>query len=276
MNKKILLMITGSLMLLLASGIAALWMLWTSWEESHHLAQVNRELRASLEASRVRLDNFCDYPAQVLCPTEEKNRIPSSPSLADTMTAPLLPEPSLRKEESSSLPAAYTPPTESHTLPEAPEIQKQNTISDIPQGSEHTPSTSDEAMHHASQESPAAPITVSPLISPEKKAQKESPSNPQRTWITIHKGDALVFRIAGAGDHLQASAAVQSEPLRCEVTMQGLWNVFDRNSVRTPLVTGMRRSFKDDLTVLDFFLNAEPKLCSVQQEDPRTIAITVQ
>ena len=67
MNKLLTTLIAASLAaLLLAVGCGA-WLFWQSWEEGRRLERENRELMASLEASRIRLDNFCEYPMDALC-----------------------------------------------------------------------------------------------------------------------------------------------------------------------------------------------------------------
>ena len=55
---RLTLLITGSLTALILAGCSGLWLLWQSWETGRELEQKNYELLASLEASRIRLENF--------------------------------------------------------------------------------------------------------------------------------------------------------------------------------------------------------------------------
>ena len=67
MNKPFQYLIIGSIAALLCAIVGALWLVWHSLQESRTLERQNRELQASLEASRIRVENFCEYPADVLC-----------------------------------------------------------------------------------------------------------------------------------------------------------------------------------------------------------------
>ncbi len=67
MNRPFQYLIIGSIAALLCAIVGALWLVWHSLQESRTLERQNRELQASLEASRIRVENFCEYPADVLC-----------------------------------------------------------------------------------------------------------------------------------------------------------------------------------------------------------------
>lgn len=94
MNKGYKGIILASLAALSVAGAGTVWLLWQSWEEGLRLERQNRELRASLEASRIRLENFCEYPAEALCPADGSTagRPVSSESLLEVMS-PDLPSP---------------------------------------------------------------------------------------------------------------------------------------------------------------------------------------
>lgn len=67
MNRPFRILIAGSLAALLCAILGALWLVWHSLQESRQLERQNRELQASLEASRIRVENFCEYPVDALC-----------------------------------------------------------------------------------------------------------------------------------------------------------------------------------------------------------------
>lgn len=59
-------------------------------EESRALERHNRELQASLEASRIRVSNFCEYPQDVLCRVDERSGLVAGAmpgDLADAMNS---------------------------------------------------------------------------------------------------------------------------------------------------------------------------------------------
>ncbi|MBP3730135.1 MAG: hypothetical protein J6I40_01530, partial [Mailhella sp.] len=97
--------------LLLASGTALVLLLCQSWEDGKRLELQNRELQASLEASRVRIENFCDYPAEAICPVDTTyGSSPQRPAVASEMNPEAsgsysLPEPQSRAEDQNSVPA---------------------------------------------------------------------------------------------------------------------------------------------------------------------------
>ncbi|MBR3880811.1 MAG: hypothetical protein IKJ34_04370 [Mailhella sp.] len=72
MNKTFHYLIAGSMAALLCAGGGGLWLVWQSIAQNHSLEQKNRELQASLEASRIRIENFCEYPVEALCRIDEK------------------------------------------------------------------------------------------------------------------------------------------------------------------------------------------------------------
>lgn len=80
MNKPFQYLIAGSAAALLCAIAGAMWLVWHSLEESRALERKNRELQASLEASRIRVENFCEYPADVLCKVD-----PRTGSMAEMM-----------------------------------------------------------------------------------------------------------------------------------------------------------------------------------------------
>lgn len=87
MNKLFQYVLIGSLAALICALGGGLWLIWQTLDESRELERQNRELQASLEASRIRVENFCEYPADVLCRVDERTG-----SVAVLMEAQLAPE----------------------------------------------------------------------------------------------------------------------------------------------------------------------------------------
>ena len=73
MNNTFRYLVYASLASLLAAMLGGLWLVWHSIGESRELERRNRELQASLEASRIRVENFCEYPSDVLCRVDERS-----------------------------------------------------------------------------------------------------------------------------------------------------------------------------------------------------------
>ena len=73
MNKINQYLVPASLAALLFALLGGLWLVWQTIEESRALERHNRELQASLEASRIRVANFCEYPTDVLCRMDERS-----------------------------------------------------------------------------------------------------------------------------------------------------------------------------------------------------------
>ena len=73
MNKINQYLVPASLAALVFALLGGLWLVWQTIEESRALERHNRELQASLEASRIRVANFCEYPTDVLCRTDERS-----------------------------------------------------------------------------------------------------------------------------------------------------------------------------------------------------------
>ena len=73
MNKTQQYIIQASLFALACALFGGLWLVWQTIEESRALERQNRELQASLEASRIRVENFCEYPTDVLCRVDERS-----------------------------------------------------------------------------------------------------------------------------------------------------------------------------------------------------------
>ena len=107
MDKRLNCLIAVSLGSLLAAGVGGGWLLWKSWQDGRKLELQNRELKASLEASRIRLENFCDYPAEALCPADGLNPHAVS-SVADAMTSLAIPASAPHTDE--ELPSAVRRP----------------------------------------------------------------------------------------------------------------------------------------------------------------------
>ncbi len=117
-------------------------------------------------------------------------------------------------------------------------------------------------------DTPGSPAGKDPSVS--QPAQER----PRRTWTTLDQGqDGMLFRIAGAGDALRARGDLL--PGKYVVTIEGSWSIMQRQP-STPCVQGMRRSYADGDTVLEFPLRRPPSMCRVKQENERTIAIEIR
>lgn len=98
MNNTFRYLVYASLASLLVAMLGGLWLVWHSIGESRELERRNRELQASLEASRIRVENFCEYPSDVLCRVDERSgtvagALPGElPGLAELTGASSLPE----------------------------------------------------------------------------------------------------------------------------------------------------------------------------------------
>ena len=66
-------LIYASLVSLAFAVLGGLWLVWHTIEEGRALERQNRELQATLEASRIRVENFCEYPSDVLCRVDERS-----------------------------------------------------------------------------------------------------------------------------------------------------------------------------------------------------------
>ena len=96
MNKQFQYILAGSLAALLCATGGALILVWQTMEESRVLEQRNQELQASLEVSRIRVENFCEYPQEALCRVDERtgtvagamyDGIPGSPEVMTVVPA---------------------------------------------------------------------------------------------------------------------------------------------------------------------------------------------
>lgn len=126
MNKTFHYLIAGSVAALLCAGGGGLWLVWQSIEQSHALERQNRELQASLEASRIRVENFCEYPVEALCRIDEKTG-----SVASAMADLVAPAPSALSETVDA-PRALPSPVTPEPLPSVlPTAEKSGESSDV-------------------------------------------------------------------------------------------------------------------------------------------------
>jgi len=109
MNKTQQYIIHASLFALACALFGGLWLIWQTIEESRALERQNRELQASLEASRIRVENFCEYPTDVLCRVDERSgtvagALPGElPGLAELAG---IPAPEVAKKDDAPAPEA--------------------------------------------------------------------------------------------------------------------------------------------------------------------------
>ena len=160
------LLLASSLMALLCAGGGALWLLWDSWEDKQALTRKNRELQASLEASRIRLENFCEYPVGALCDVETPQG-----SLAELMDMDMaLPEPGNMQSSQQGSPVMSERQPESLPPLNAPG----DTSLDNP------PVPADAALPEASPSLPApVPVPEHPSVATSTSQESASSASPQ-------------------------------------------------------------------------------------------------
>ena len=308
MNKLFLSLLSASILaLVLAIGCGA-WLFLQSWEEGKRLERQNRELQASLEASRIRLENFCEYPVEALCNLEEPYGSVSSVMGGMENSAPL-PEPSLPVPTAAAdihpatefsaplaVPVGENPPAHSDPAPlqekteplkteapaaTAPDSSKPlSPAAPLPQtpGMKETEELMMQEAGSISSATPSksAPAAIAETVTTADKPQNVPPTLPKKTWITLNTDrKAMTLRIAGEGDSLEARGELLQNPLRYEVTLKGSWKVYNRHP-STRLVKGLKIQPSGENTLLVFDLNGTPRSCNVTQEDPRTIAISIR
>ena len=276
MNKLFITLVGTSLAALLLAVGCGSWLFLQSWEEGKRLERQNRELMASLEASRIRLENFCEYPTDALCNLDTQNGSVSSAMSGLTPTA-------LQTPESSPVPTPRAVPLSEPT----PRAKAMSTPAETssPETSRAEEVTSSVATEKAQAnavplqptDKPKQAEATAPATTAERVASKVSaPARPKKTWTSLDQDkNAMTLRIAGEGSSLTASGQILPDPLRYEVTLQGLWNVSNRD-LETTLVKGMNQNVRKGDTVLVFSLAETPGDCAVRQEDPRTIAIVIR
>ena len=291
MNKLFVSILGASIAALVLAVVCGAWLFLQSWEEGKRLEQQNRELMASLAASRVRLENFCEYPAEALCNIDEPKGSVSG-VMADLST-PIpslspLPEPETKTAPNGNLPltpsSAQTAeknvaPAPAPTLP-APVAEEPAASSALsnqtPNDTEHKLPPADMPEQKVKESSASAVMTESPSPDRSHKQNNAATAQVKKTWTSLDvRGNGITLRIAGAGSSLKAQGMLHQQPLRYEVTLSGLWRVASKNPA-TPLVTGLQTRFDSGNTLLTFSLSQKPQVCTVKQEDARTIAIIIR
>lgn len=142
--------------LVLALG-GILWLVWQSFDESHELERQNRELRASLEASRIRVENFCEYPTDALCKVDEK-----AGSVSSAMNSLV---------EVKKTPVMAVAPLADAMMPEPPSPSAKN-VADVMVSAEPVAKPEPEAKPEPKEEARGA----SPAAPAEKKESKIAPA----------------------------------------------------------------------------------------------------
>lgn len=282
MNRIFITLVGASVAALVLAVVCGSWLFFQSWEEGKRLERQNRELRASLEASRIRLENFCDYPAEALCDVDAPKG--SVSGAMSGLTAAPLPEPAQNGAEDKK--NAGESPTPSTLTPSAPEAGNQTPFSAKAaetQDNTPKPAAPKEASTAAAGQTPAAPANAAPQaksapanVAADAPRHAAAPARAKKTWTSMDlKKESMQFDIAGEGPSLTAEGQLLSDPLRYEVTMQGLWNVSNRHP-QTTLIKDMQSDVRNGNTVLIFPLSEKPGECSVTQKDGRTISIVIR
>ena len=275
MNRLFTILVSASIAaLVLAIGCGS-WLFLQSWEEGKQLERQNRELKASLEASRIRLENFCEYPAEALCNIDEPQGSVSSAMSGLSTPAPNLPEPAHSASSFGS--TLQTKPSQAEAILKEPPVPEEKTVPAQTQFSS-APKAAPQA--NAGQ-APSAETAAHEILTPGGPgADSENTAAPtgkvKKTWSSLDiRQNALMLHIAGEGKILTAEGRLLPDPLRYEVTLHGLWNVSNRHP-QTALVRDMQTSFRQSDTVLTFPLASQPGECSVRQDDNRTVTIIIQ
>ena len=279
MNRIFITLVGASVAALVLAVACGSWLFFQSWEDGKRLERQNRELRASLEASRIRLENFCDYPAEALCDVDAPKG--SVSGAMSGLTASSLPEPAPQATEDkknageSSKPSTLTPP--------APEKQTPSSAR-AAEAQDNTPKAAapKTASTAAADQTPAAPANPAPRaksapgnLSADAPRYAAPSARAKKTWTSMElKKDSMQLDIAGEGSSLTAEGQLLSDPLRYEVTMQGLWNVSNRHP-QTTLIKDMQSDVRNGNTVLTFPLSEKPGECNVVQRNRRTISTVI-
>ena len=282
---------TGIAALILAIGCGS-WLFLQSWEEGKRLERQNRELAASLEASRIRLENFCEYPAEALCNLEDQK---GSVSSAMSGFAGTTPRTSLPEVPSSAIPDSSASSPDGRTDASEAETSSSMTPNETGPGSvaasseaqasaektaapqmQPTPSSSPELSVRTKTDVPAATTSENDSRPTGKNKEVSSDGQAKKTWTSLEVNrTSMTLRIAGEGSSLTAEGRLMQDPLRYEVTLHGRWNIRSRNP-ENQLIRKFRQEFREGNTILTFLLEKQPELREVQQEDKRTVAIRLR
>ncbi len=298
MNRLFITLVGASVTALVLAVGCGSWLFPKSWEEGKRLERQNQELKASLEASRIRIENFCDYPAEALCNIDEQPQksvsgamadiaylTPPSPAMSDGSSAPQ-PEPAASLQPKPAETKALQPPAQAPEGPVSAAGPEAREESGEPAASEESRTAADEKKASEEKKTAAAPSPASDTVlaengrnassTPSATAASASDSRLKKTWSSLTKGKhSMELRIAGEGTKLTAEGSLQHDPLRYEVIMPGRWRVYDKHP-DNELIREMKISSGKDNTVITFPLLREPEHCEVTQQDPRTIAIIIR
>ena len=295
MNKLFLSLLGTSIVALVLAIVCGAWLFLQSWEDGRRLERQNRELQASLEASRVRLENFCEYPVEALCNLDEPAGTVSSVMGGIEDLAPSLPEPatSLNRQPENDVPSAQQ--TAEEQRPVEPAAAQTATADEERSDSDSLPSAGDPSSDTAKKQPQKKNGNMDSASSTDsvpdtRKAndsgieQGRNPSGersamtvfPKKTWSTLNlHNESMTLRIAGEGKSLIARGKLLQDPPRYVVTMQGAWKVSNRHP-STTLVKNLQIFPSEGNTLLVFELSGQPEHCSVEQEDARTIAVSIR
>lgn len=270
---------------LLGTGIAALilavicgsWLFFQSWEEGKRLERQNRELTASLEASRIRLENFCEYPAEALCNLDERPGSVSEAMSSFSEQTTSLPEPaapvhtSAAKEKNTDAPSQSA--VQKNTVP-----MMQPSSPPTSNASSSDASDSQDTAATGKQQKPETGISSDQRTAPAVPMEKSGTSSrvQKKTWTSLDlKKNTMRLRIAGEGSSFTAHGLLLDNPLRYEVTIPGLWNI-NTKPLRTSIIREFHQHLTEDNTILVFMLASSPKYCEITQENRRTISIQIR
>lgn len=304
-------LLTASLLALVCAGTVTLGLLWNSWEDRQALERRNRELQASLEASRIRLENFCEYPTGALCDVDTPQGRLSD--IMDTalpepgpVSAPVHAIPETSSPSASGLPSPLpeTAPGEGQAAPvpsgNTLESSAMAAVSQSPVAAQHTKTETsspvsaqapapESAQAAVPSEAAATPRSASsaepaPAAQPQtsltdilKERQETLPPGPtKRTWTNVRQtNDRFTLTIAGEGRTLNASGELLETPPRYVVVLDGLWRLKEP-AVKNNTILALQKTFTQDRTLLTFFLKRVPEAASLTRQDERTLTIDIR
>ena len=185
MNKLLTTLIAASLAALLLAVGCGTWLFWQSWEESKRLERQNRELQASLEASRIRLDNFCEYPMNALCDVDGQRGTVSDAMdiLTESLPEPSVPKPSLEALNGATEKTAEASPSD---LPGKEEAGKEEEHTGEASGG-HTVSGKISLQPLPAKKAYAAPATIPAKTEDEKKSSSPTPTPGKQDPALVQK-----------------------------------------------------------------------------------------
>ena len=192
MNKINQYLVPASLAALVFALLGGLWLVWQTIEESRALERHNRELQASLEASRIRVANFCEYPTDALCRTDERSGLVAGALPGEFAVLPAeehqLPVPAVEiipaRKDSPALAIEHVEKTakaqaevQAQALPPAKVPELPISVEATPADAMKTAESADEKLAAPSAPAPAAAVETETILDKAPKADTPAPAD---------------------------------------------------------------------------------------------------